>query len=70
MREKFGRKRDEVTRRWKRLHNEGLYDQNCSPNIIGVNKPRKMRRAEHVARMEGGEVHTGFWWGDLAEGDH
>jgi hypothetical protein len=20
--------------------------------------------------MERGEVHTGFWWGDLREGDH
>jgi hypothetical protein len=20
--------------------------------------------------MGGGEVHSGFWWGDLREGDH
>jgi hypothetical protein len=20
--------------------------------------------------MERGEVHTGFWWGDMREGDH
>ena len=24
----------------------------------------------HVARMGRGEVHTGFWWGGLREGDH
>jgi len=23
-----------------------------------------MRWAEHVAYMERGEMHTGFWWGD------
>jgi len=21
-------------------------------------------------KWETGEVHTGFWWGDLTEGDH
>jgi hypothetical protein len=26
--------------------------------------------AGHVARMGKREVHTGFWWGDLREGDH
>ena len=29
-----------------------------------------MRWAGHVARMGRGEVHTGFWWGDLREEDH
>jgi hypothetical protein len=29
-----------------------------------------MRWAGHVARKEEREVHTGFWWGDLREGDH
>jgi len=24
----------------------------------------------HVARMGRGEVYTGFWWGNLREGDH
>jgi hypothetical protein len=27
-----------------------------------------MRWAGHIACM--GEVHTGFWWGDLREEDH
>ena len=29
-----------------------------------------MRWAGHVASMGRGEVHTGFWWGDLRTGDH
>jgi hypothetical protein len=26
--------------------------------------------ARHVARNGGGEVYTGFWWGNLMERDH
>jgi len=29
-----------------------------------------MRWAGHVACMQTGEVHTGFWWGNLRERDH
>jgi len=29
-----------------------------------------MRWARHVARMGGGEVYKGFWWGNLRERDH
>jgi hypothetical protein len=29
-----------------------------------------MRWAGHVARTEKKEMHTGFCWGDLREGDH
>jgi hypothetical protein len=29
-----------------------------------------MRWAGHVARIGERKVHTGFWWGDLREGDH
>jgi hypothetical protein len=30
-----------------------------------------MKRAGYVARTGGGgEVYTGFWWGNLKEGDH
>jgi hypothetical protein len=42
----FGPKRDEVTRGWRKVHN--LYS---SPSIIKVIKSRRMRWAEHVARM-------------------
>jgi hypothetical protein len=66
----FGPERNEATGEWRRLHNEELNDFYSSPNIIWVIKSRRMRWAGHVARMVKREVHTGFWWGDLREGDH
>ena len=47
----FGPRRDEVTREWRRLHNEEINDLYCSPNILRVIKWRRMRWAGHVARM-------------------
>jgi len=44
----FGRRRDEVTGEWRRLHNEELNDLYCSLRVI---KWRRMRWAGHVARM-------------------
>jgi len=34
----FEPKRDKVTAEWRRLHNENLYDEYFSPNIIQVVK--------------------------------
>jgi hypothetical protein len=56
----FGPKRDEVTGDWRKIHYEELNYLYCSPNIIPMNKSRRMRWVEHVARM-GREVHTGLW---------
>jgi hypothetical protein len=70
MRRIFGPKRDEAAGEWRRLHNEELNNLYLSPNIIRVIKSRRMRWAGHVARMGRREVRTGFWWGDLTEGDH
>jgi hypothetical protein len=47
----FGTKRDEVTGEWRKIHNEELNDLYCSPNIVRVIKSRRMRWAEHVARL-------------------
>jgi hypothetical protein len=66
----FGPKRDEATGEWRRLHNEELNDLYSWPNIIQAIKSRRIRWVEHVARMGKREVHAGFWWGDLREGDH
>jgi len=46
----FGPKRNEVTGEWRKLHNEELNDLYCSPNIVRVIKPRRMRWAGHVER--------------------
>jgi hypothetical protein len=50
----FGTKRDKVTREWRKLHNEELYDLYCSPDIVLVIKSRRMRWTGHVARTGGG----------------
>ena len=48
----FGPRRDEVTREWRKFHNEELNDLYCSPNIVRVIKSRRMRWEGHVARMK------------------
>jgi hypothetical protein len=47
----FGPKRNEVRAKWRRLHNEELYDLHCSPNIVWVITSRKYRWVGRVARM-------------------
>jgi hypothetical protein len=39
----FGPKRDEVTGKWRKLHNEELRDLYYSPSIIRIIKSRRMR---------------------------
>jgi hypothetical protein len=39
----FGPKRDEVTRGWRKLHNEELHGLYSSPSIVRVIKARRMR---------------------------
>jgi hypothetical protein len=47
----FGPKRDEVTRGWRKRHNEELYDLYSSPSIMRMIKSRRMRWAGHVVRI-------------------
>ena len=47
----FGPKRDELTGEWRKLHNEKLYDLYSSSNHFRVIKSRRIRWAEHVARV-------------------
>jgi hypothetical protein len=51
LRRVFGPKRDEVTREWRKLHNEELNDLYSLPNIVRVVKSRRMRWAGYVARI-------------------
>jgi hypothetical protein len=65
----FGSRRDEVTREWRKLHNEELNGLYSLPKFVRVIKSRRMRWAGHVAGMGRGEVCTVFWWGNLRERD-
>ena len=51
LRRLFGPKRDEVARKWRKLHNEELNDLYSSTNIVQVIKSRRMRWVMHAARM-------------------
>jgi len=63
LRKIFGPKRDEVTREWRKLHNEELDDPYCSHNIVRVIKSRRMgwtgqvsRKGERCKQVFGGET--------------
>jgi hypothetical protein len=47
----FGPERDEATGEWRKLYNEQLNDVYYSPNIVRMIKSRRMKWAEHMARM-------------------
>jgi hypothetical protein len=54
----LGPRRDEMVGDWRKLPNEELHNLYSSPNIIRMIKSRRMRWAEHVARM--GEKRTAY----------
>ena len=51
LRRMLGRRRDEVTGEWRKLHNKQLSDLYSSPNIFRTIKLRKMRWVGNVALM-------------------
>jgi len=61
----FGPKRDDVTEECRKLHNEELNSLYFLLNIVRMITSKRMRWAEHVARM--GEMYTRFSWGNLRE---
>jgi len=61
LRRVFGPRRDEVTGEWRRPHNEELNDIYSSLNTVWVIKSRRMRWAEHVARMGEERGCIGYW---------
>jgi hypothetical protein len=65
----FGPKRDEVTREWRKLHNEELRDFFALPSIIRIIKSLRMSLAGHVARM-GRRTSICYWWESQKERDH
>jgi hypothetical protein len=65
LRRMFEPKRDDVTEKWRKLHNEDLHDLSSSPNTVRVIRWRRKRWWGYVARMERREMYTGFWWGNL-----
>ena len=69
LRKIFGPKREDVTEKCRKLRNVELHNRYSSPHIL-VMKSRKMRWVGHLAHIGRGEVHTGFWCGNLKERDH
>jgi hypothetical protein len=66
----FGPKREELTGKWRRLHNKELYALCSSPNIIFVIKSRRIKWLANVTRMGEGRGAHRVLWGDLREGLH
>jgi hypothetical protein len=65
-----GLKRDEVTRGWRKLHNEEFNKLYSSPSIIRMIKSMRMRWAGHAARMGRRGIHIGYWWENQKERHH
>jgi len=64
-----GPRKDEVTGDWRKVHNEELNDTNCLSYIIRLKKSRRMRWAEHVARVGERRCVYRVLWGILRERD-
>jgi hypothetical protein len=58
----FSPKTDEVTKGWRKLHNEELRNLYSSPSKIRKIKSRGRRGVGHAARMGGERMKVGYWW--------
>jgi len=65
----FGRNKDEVMRKKRRLPNEELYDLYPAPNIIPLIQSSKIGWARHVAPTGYRTGAYRFWWEELRERD-
>jgi len=52
LREICGAEREEVTRKWRKLHKEVFHDLYCSPYFVLVVKSRRMRRAGQEGKVK------------------
>jgi hypothetical protein len=66
LRRMFGRKRGCS----RKLHNEELHNLYTSPNTIRIIKSRRLRWAEHIARMGIRGMHIGYWWESQKESNN
>ena len=62
------RGRTEGTADCRNLHNVEFHDLYSFPDIIWMIRSR-MRWVGHVTWMERRKMHTGYWKGNLKEGD-
>jgi len=47
----FGPKRDKVTEKWRKLHNEELFNLYSAPNIFRVLKSKRMSLVGYITCM-------------------
>jgi hypothetical protein len=67
LRKIFGRKRDGVTRGWRKLHKEALHNLYSSPSIFRIIKSRRMRW-DGTCGTNGGEEERIYGIGRKARG--
>jgi hypothetical protein len=70
LRRMFGRKRDEVTGGWRKLHIEKLLNLYTSPIINRMIKSKRIKLAGQISRMWGRETRIGYWWESQRERCH
>ena len=60
LRKIFGSKREDVTGEWRRIHDEELYDQYPSPNIVRVIKSNRIFERDAGLGWNKTEIRTEF----------